>query len=371
MDLQLHIPKKEDGWFYMKMMTDPETMSYNAPWFPPDGCIPNPEEGWNDLISSWIGNDDKKFYAFLKRISDGAFVGDVNYHYNLEEDWYDMGVVIYAPERGKGYAKQGLELLLDRAFRVNRINRLRNDFEITREAAYRVHKAVGFKELGIEDGRYLLEITREEYLTKEYLDNPCATSSLPFWKTMQIELPENISVFREDEFDETLCDGFDDPYFRLRHSLEAVQDYVLPDEFVLTDVSVEGIANHINDCYTEEGVTIDELAEYTKRETYDSNLWIAIREKETNKIVASGIGEFDVRIGEGILEWIQVSPEYKHRGLGRAIVCELLKRLSREADFVTVSGRLNNEDNPFELYKACGFSDSVIWHVMSQYAEGK
>lgn len=164
MDLQLHIPKKEDGWFYVKMMTDPETMAYNAPWFPPDGCIPHPEEEWDKLLASWIGNESKRFYAFLKRTSDGSFIGDVNYHYNPKQDCFDMGVVIYAPERGKGYAKQGLRLLLDRAFRVNRISKLRNSFETDRDAAYRAHKAVGFKELGIEDGCYLLEITREDYL---------------------------------------------------------------------------------------------------------------------------------------------------------------------------------------------------------------
>ena len=37
-------------------------------------------------------------------------------------------------------------------------------FETTREVAYRTHKAVGFKELKVEDGYYLLEITREDYL---------------------------------------------------------------------------------------------------------------------------------------------------------------------------------------------------------------
>lgn len=33
-DLQLYIPNQEDGWFYIQMMSDPETMAYNAPWFP-------------------------------------------------------------------------------------------------------------------------------------------------------------------------------------------------------------------------------------------------------------------------------------------------------------------------------------------------
>ena len=164
-DLQLYIPRMEDGWFYQKMMSDPATMSYNAPWFPPDGCIPNPESEWLDLQADWIGKEPVRFYAFLQRVSDSVFVGDVNYHYNPELDWCDMGIVIYAPERGKGYGKQGLRLLLDRAFRVDGISRLHNDFETARSAACRIHKEVGFREVAIEDGIIQLELTREEYLS--------------------------------------------------------------------------------------------------------------------------------------------------------------------------------------------------------------
>ena len=29
-DLQLYIPNQEDGWFYIQMMSDPETMAYAA-----------------------------------------------------------------------------------------------------------------------------------------------------------------------------------------------------------------------------------------------------------------------------------------------------------------------------------------------------
>ena len=53
--LELYIPRLEDGWFYVKMMSDPETMAYNAPWFPPDGCIPEPEAEWLNLQEAWIG----------------------------------------------------------------------------------------------------------------------------------------------------------------------------------------------------------------------------------------------------------------------------------------------------------------------------
>ncbi len=163
-NLQLYIPRPEDGWFYVKMISDPETMAYNAPWFPPDGCIPDSESRWLDIQAAWIGRESERFYAYLQRISDGSFVGDVNYHFNPEKNWFDMGIVIYAPERGKGYGKEGLQLLLERAFIVDGVPRLHNDFETTREAAYLIHKAAGFRETGIEDGSIRLELTREEYL---------------------------------------------------------------------------------------------------------------------------------------------------------------------------------------------------------------
>ena len=73
-------------------------------------------------------------------------------------------LMIDRDEQGKGYGKQGLRLLADRAFRVDGISRLHNDFETTRDAAYRIHKDVGFRKVGIEDGILQLELTREEYL---------------------------------------------------------------------------------------------------------------------------------------------------------------------------------------------------------------
>lgn len=82
----------------------------------------------------------------------------------LERGWWDMGIVIYAPVRGRGYGKDGLRLLIDRAFRTAGVSRLHNEFETTRGAAYRIHKAAGFRESGTENGNVHLLLTREEYL---------------------------------------------------------------------------------------------------------------------------------------------------------------------------------------------------------------
>ena len=163
-DLELYIPKLEELWFYQKMNADPETMSYNAPWFPPDGCVPFPRDAWEEWYARMIGQEPKRFYAYLRRRADGAFVGSVNYRYTPEEDWWDMGILIYAPERGRGYGAQGLRLLLDRAFRVDGVRRMHNCFEATRTAAYHIHKAAGFRETGIVDGILQLELSRETYM---------------------------------------------------------------------------------------------------------------------------------------------------------------------------------------------------------------
>lgn len=160
MELTLYLPKPEDGWFYEKMLSDPATMAYNAPWFPPNGCIPHPEKEWERLCTDWIGHEPELFYAYLLRKSDGAFVGDVCFHYTPEKDWWDMGVVIYAPERGKGYGRQGLQLLADHAF-SHGVRILHNEFETTRDAAYHIHRTVGFRETGRENGVIYLELTKE------------------------------------------------------------------------------------------------------------------------------------------------------------------------------------------------------------------
>ena len=160
--VELYIPKLEDLWFYQKMMSDPETMSYNDPW---GGCIDYPDEVLPAWYENWVGMEPERFYAYIKRTSDGAWIGDVNFHYNPEKDWWDMGIVIYAPYRGRGYAVPAFQLLLERAFRVCGISQLHNDFETTRDAAWAIHRKVGFKEMGMEDGILQLILTKEDYLS--------------------------------------------------------------------------------------------------------------------------------------------------------------------------------------------------------------
>lgn len=202
-----------------------------------------------------------------------------------------------------------------------------------------------------------------------YKKDPCRASSLPFRKIGTTVIPPHLRIVREDEMIEAVDTGTDDPYFKMVHRLKTVPDAALLDGFVLTSADPEELAAHVRECYAAERITADELRAYTHTPVYDADLWIAVRDRATGRIAASGIGELDTRIGEGVLDWIQVSPEYRRKGLGTFIVCELLRRMRGKAAFVTVSGRINNPTKPMALYQACGFTDPVIWHVLSIQSE--
>ena len=199
----------------------------------------------------------------------------------------------------------------------------------------------------------------------QYIENPCRASSIPYWKTVSISVPENMKILHQDDFRiQLLTEYVDEPYFRLKHNLSDVKPVVIPDRFVMCKPSLADFAEHINSCYGGICVTAEELHSYTERAVYCAELWIAIKDKVTGRIVATGIAERDREIGEGVLEWIQVSEEYRSRGWGCCIVKELLWRMKDMAKFVTVSGQCNNPSNPEKLYRKCGFTGNDIWHVM-------
>ena len=199
---------------------------------------------------------------------------------------------------------------------------------------------------------------------EEYLSDPCGASSLPYWKTVSMSIPEGITIIRDDRLSGKECNGKDEPYFRMMHNLQVIKDSPLPKGYGIVNAGIDDFSAQINSCYTEEHISPEELQAYRSHPVYMPDLWIAVADLKNRKTIATGIAEFDSNIGEGILEWIQVSPEYRKKGLGSFIVCELLKRLRNRAGFVTVSGRMNNESNPYALYASCGFGNPVIWHVI-------
>ena len=130
------------------------------------------------------------------------------------------------------------------------------------------------------------------------------------------------------------------------------------------------LSEMMNASYKHEGIVINEetILEWRKHETFREYLCVSINTKD-GKMVASGIAEYDMICREGFLEWIQVLPEYRKKGLGKKIVTVLLRRLKNiGAEFVTVSGNLDNTSAPLELYKKCGFTGNDVWYICQERA---
>jgi hypothetical protein len=48
------------------------------------------------------------------------------------------------------------------------------------------------------------------------------------------------------------------------------------------------------------------------------------------------------------------------------LVLELLQRLKDKAEFVTVSGEIENQTDPGSLYRWCGFEGQDIWWLFDR-----
>ena len=120
--LHLYKPRPDDLWFKQKLLSDPDTMSYNRKW---GGTIDFPREKWDDWYRRWVGaNDEKRFYRYLT--FDDTFVGETAYHYDGQRDIFLCDIIVFGEYRGKGYGKQGLRLLCEAA-RENGIDALYDD----------------------------------------------------------------------------------------------------------------------------------------------------------------------------------------------------------------------------------------------------
>ena len=198
-----------------------------------------------------------------------------------------------------------------------------------------------------------------------YIQNPCAESSLPYWKTVDMIIPENIMIRHHRDFcEECLIHYIDEPYFCLYHDLQWLHTTVFPNGFQRCDAAPAKYAAHINQCYLGTVMRASEIEAYFQHRVYDPELWIAVQDRKSGEIAATGIAELDTQVGEGILEWIQVSPAYRGLGLGTYVVTELLQRIAAKAKFATVSGKVNNPSKPENLYRRCGFKGNDVWHIL-------
>lgn len=202
-----------------------------------------------------------------------------------------------------------------------------------------------------------------------YKENPCGILSIPYWKNKHVCIPENMCIVHDTDYIEAnYKDYHDEPYFRLHHALMGIQTITLDDISIVTakQDDIPLFVDVINQSYSDLSVTFEQLKGYTQTDVFCPELWIYAIDIATSCIVGCGIADFDEEVHEGILEWIQVIPAYRGKGIGQLIVNELLKRMAGIADFVTVSGKVNNPTSPEMLYRKCGFVGKDIWHILTK-----
>ena len=205
-------------------------------------------------------------------------------------------------------------------------------------------------------------------LLQDYLNNPCGTISIPYWKQKGIIVPDNIMIVHErDMLHFASDDYYDEPYFRLYHNLKNIRQTIMREaEIVQANQAVDEFVWLINASYGDLSVTAEKMEGYQQTPVYCPDLWILLKEKGTGAILAGGIADFDKEANELILEWIQVLPCYRWRGYGQIIVNSLLAKMQGAAQFATVSGKMNNPYSPESLYRKCGFTGNDVWHILTR-----
>lgn len=158
-------------------------------------------------------------------------------------------------------------------------------------------------------------------------------------------------------------------FFRLRLEHPS-EPFPLEARFAFAPVQLPGearlVSQAIGRCYAHIWPTLEDVMRWIQQPVFDENLWVWIVDRRANQPAALGIAEFDRVEGEAALEWIQVIPEYRGQGVGKALVSELLARLHGKARLVTVSGEADNPSDPEHLYRRCGFMGSDVWWVIRQ-----
>lgn len=150
--LVLHKPAFGELAFRKQLLGDPETMAFNHAY---GGVISFPEERWRAWYERWVERAEDRFYRYLWEPAARRFVGEVSYHYDPQMEAFLCDVLVLAACRGRGYGRQGLELLC-RAARSNGVRRLCDNIAVDNPSVA-LFSSAGFRELSRNEEYILVE----------------------------------------------------------------------------------------------------------------------------------------------------------------------------------------------------------------------
>ena len=126
-NLVLYRPKLEELDFRRALLADPDTMAYNHAY---GGTVAFPRERWGGWYARWLEDETGgRFYRYLRLEGTGEPVGETAYHYDGGFGAAVCDVLVSARHRGRGFGRQGLELLCAAA-KENGVKRLVDNIAI-------------------------------------------------------------------------------------------------------------------------------------------------------------------------------------------------------------------------------------------------
>jgi len=153
------IPTKNDLWYRIKLLSDPDTMSYNIGYGENGtGCYHRTQEQAEEWYDKKV-NVPGRFYAYITRSEDNTFVGDVAIHFKKDYNVYIVGILIQDSEKGKGYAEPALRMLVEHAFYEMGLDKVADNFPKDRIAAERLFAKLGF----VRQDDELVVLTKTDY----------------------------------------------------------------------------------------------------------------------------------------------------------------------------------------------------------------
>lgn len=178
------------------------------------------------------------------------------------------------------------------------------------------------------------------------------------------------AIIHQDFLEAPVVAGFRhfSSYYRLQYSGAVVPEPELPAGFRFAGVvnSPDEVASIVGQIEQGGAHTLVPVRQWLESPSFIADLWLWVMDVSADQPAGIGVAELDPETREASILWVQVMPAYRRRGLGRAVVHELLRRVVERAAFVTVSGVVEDRDNPGAFFRQCGFTGKDIWWYLSR-----
>lgn len=137
--VRLDRPRAADGREFIRIMED--SRHFHHPWV----SAPRNPETWRSYLERLKRSDEDGF--LVRRIADDALCGAINLNVITYEALCSAYVSYYAAAdtAGMGYMKEGLQLVIEKAFGEMGLHRLEANIQPGNEASVRLVESVGFE----------------------------------------------------------------------------------------------------------------------------------------------------------------------------------------------------------------------------------